>query len=581
MESHRSNTIAAVTFWVSVFLAPMPGFAVYLSWLGEHDQYGYVLPLLIAVIALVLFRWDFQLRLPTSLRSLLILGGAIFVLLFAAYRTSPWLTAIAFVLVATGWLHTHFSSGSHHRMTYLALPLVMLVRLPLNLDLTFSSMLQRFTSQVSSYLLDAFGVAHYLRGNVIELPGGTLFVEEACSGVQSLFTLMFLVCLWIVFRRRPLISTPVYIMAAVVWAMVMNVIRITAIALAQEWYSYNLAEGIAHSTLGWVCLIIATLLTLSTDRILRVAFYPVPPNESGHEGNPVVRLWNRLLLFGVDESDLGEDEYATNDSQEPVFVSSTFATTLVSISLSLCLLCLGLGYHVVQSRFGSVAVDVNRRILWEPDKDLLQSTPFASFVTDHQMLREANSRQLGNHADVWTVIIDGMPVRLAVSQPYPEWHDMRACYVGNGWQINDWIAVWTTSRENSDAEGDDRLEHPNVEQQWPISYLEMVRDTRGFGTLLFCGITRDGELLSPPMSGLGALLDARVQDRSILSSNVIMLQLWTESEMPLVPDQIAKLHSLFTSFRQSVHDALSTESGLKPPRTELTGGQIISQRHRR
>lgn len=582
MESQRSLTIAAVIFWVSVFLAPIPGFTVYLSWLGEHEQYGYVLPLLLAIFALVLFRWDHRLRLPTSWVSLSLVSSAILLTLFAAYRTSPWLTAIAFVLVATSWLHTHFSSDSKHRLTYLALPLVMLIRLPLNLDLTFSSTLQRFTSQVSSYLLDAFGVAHYLRGNVIELPNGTLFVEEACSGVQSLFTMMFLVCLWIVFRRRPLISTPAYIAAAVVWAMVMNVIRITTIALAQEWYSFNLVDGAAHSALGWICLIIAILLTLSSDRIFRVAFYPIPPNESGNEGNPVARLWNRLLLIGIDDSNDSDEPAPQTDSPDVGSVSSTFANALVSVSLSLCLLCLGLGYQVVQSRFGTVIVDVKRPILWEPDDSLLNTTQYASQVTNYQSLREANDRQLGNHADIWTVVLDGMPVRLAVSQPYPEWHDMRACYVGNGWQINDWIPVWIASDSGtSDSEtvaDNATLDH---EQEWPISYLEMVRDTRGFGTLLFCGLTRDGELLRPPMSGIGSLLDARVRDRSLLSSNVIMLQLWTESEMPLVPDQIEKLNAIFGSFRDRVREGLTNEAVGKPANVKMVGGHSTSLGRRR
>ena len=177
--------------------------------------------------------------------------------------------------------------------------------------------------------------------------------------------------------------------------------------------------------------------------------------------------------------------------------------------------------------------------------------------------------QLGNHADVWTVVIDGVPVRLAVSQPYPEWHDMRQCYEGNGWQVNDWIPVWESLGPQTVTADSVDTPTSGAAESWPISYLEMVRDTHGFGTLLFCGVTRDGELLQPPMIGLGSLLDARIRGRSSLSSRVIMLQLWTESDMPLVPDQIEKLQTLFDSFRLRVRQGLSERSQKQSSSVEL------------
>ncbi|WP_372897937.1 exosortase/archaeosortase family protein, partial [Stieleria sp.] len=275
METSTHPRYLAAIFWAIVFIAPLPGLSVYLAWLSELDQYGYIFPLLLALVALILFRWDHQFRMPADPVSFVLVGMGGVLTLFASYRATPWFSAIAFALIVAGWLRSHRSSSAdRHRLTYLSLLLLMMIRLPLNLDLQLAAKLQRVTSQVSSYLLDSFGLTHYLRGNVIELPGGTLFVEEACSGVQSLFTVLFLVCLWIVFRRRPLIATPAYLLAGVLWALVMNIVRITSIAVAQEWYSTDLSNGMPHEILGWICLCGAVLMMLSTDRFLRVMFYP-------------------------------------------------------------------------------------------------------------------------------------------------------------------------------------------------------------------------------------------------------------------------------------------------------------------
>ncbi|PAY18781.1 hypothetical protein CKO51_14525 [Rhodopirellula sp. SM50] len=553
METSTYPRYLAAIFWAIVFIAPLPGLSVYLAWLSELDQYGYIFPLLLALLALVLFRWDHQFRMPADPVSFVLVGMGGVLSLFASYRATPWFSAIAFALIVAGWLRSHRSSSAdRHRLTYLSLLLLMMIRLPLNLDLQLAATLQRVTSQVSSYLLDSFGLTHYLRGNVIELPGGTLFVEEACSGVQSLFTVLFLVCLWIVFRRRPLIATPAYLLAGVLWALVMNIVRITSIALAQEWYSTDLSTGTPHELLGWICLSGAVLMMLSTDRFLRVMFFPVPPDESGHPGDPVSRLWNRMLLFGVPEENDDEGSIAVDERLESGVIGQPLARAMLVVASLVCLSSLAMGYRIVATRFDSGLANADRPLLWDPGAALMNRTGYASLITNHESLRDANSKELGNHADVWTVVLDGMPVRIAVSQPYPEWHDMRLCYSGNGWQVNDWKPVLTSA--------DVAEKTASIGDRWPVSYAEMVRDTGEFGTLLFCGLTRDSDLLSPPMSGLYSLLNDRIKDRGALHSNIIMLQLWTETEAPLSPEEREKLQKLFDSFRRTVLQQLAPNS---------------------
>ena len=191
-------------------------------------------------------------------------------------------------------------------------------------------------------------------------------------------------------------------------------------------------------------------------------------------------------------------------------------------------------------------------------------------VTNHESLRDANSKQLGNHADVWTVVIDGTPVRIAVSQPYPEWHDMRLCYSGNGWQVNDWKPTLEPIDVGDKAKQEEVSDRETRQiDRWVVSYAEMVRDTGEFGTLLFCGLSSGGDLLSPPMVGIYSMFDDRIKDRSTLRSNIIMLQLWAETEKPLIPEQMRKLRSLFNSFRIRVLNELSYASESLTPEQRL------------
>ena len=90
------------------------------------------------------------------------------------------------------------------------LPLAIVVRPPFNLDMQLIAHLQRMTSVLTGWVLDAIGILHVRSGNVITIPTRIepLMVEEACSGVQSLFTLIFIATAWSVWsQRRLLISS--------------------------------------------------------------------------------------------------------------------------------------------------------------------------------------------------------------------------------------------------------------------------------------------------------------------------------------------------------------------------------------
>ncbi|MEM6468553.1 MAG: exosortase U [Planctomycetota bacterium] len=551
----KSSRQLAALFWAVVLMAPLPGFAVYLAWMNDLEQYGYVLPLLISLVALVLFRWDYQLRVPTSPWSFAVVIVSLVATVLAAWSTTPWLSAVGLALGCFAWLGSHESSEKPiQRLTYLGVLLLMLIRLPLNLDVWLASGLQRLTSRVSGAVLDALGVTHYLRGNVIELPGGTLFVEEACSGAQSLFTVLFLVCLWFSFRRRATVTLPVYLVFGIGWAMVMNVVRITTVALAQEWFSTDLSSGLPHEVLGWICLLLAVLMVMSTDRGLRVAFFPVPPDDTGNQSNPVARLWNRSLSYGVPQEVSEDDESVPVElswAGRPFIFRSTFACCGIA-----CLVSLGLSYGMVLSRFGETVRTAERPLLWEPAADLLEETSFGKTVTSHEVLRDANSKQLGNHADIWTVVVEGMVVRVAISQPYPEWHDMRLCYTGDGWQVNQWNPM---IEDLGSGKG-----------EWTISHAEMIEETGQYGTLLFSGISNEGNLLDPPMLGIQSLLGNRMKDRRGLSSRTIMLQLWTESMNPLTQKQLSTLVDLFEAFRA---EALGNLTGTRQPELQARSGR--------
>ena len=126
----------------------------------------------------------------------------------------------------------------------------MAVPLPFGLDSRFVLSMQTVTSRWSSWVLDFLGVYHQLSGNVVEIAGNRLLVEEACAGVNSLFSLVAC-CLFLIFYlRRPGVRAVLLVAATLGWVLVCNVVRVTMIAIAADRWHYDLATGWRHDALA-------------------------------------------------------------------------------------------------------------------------------------------------------------------------------------------------------------------------------------------------------------------------------------------------------------------------------------------
>ena len=87
----------------------------------------------------------------------------------------------------------------------------------------------------STYTLQALGLPALAEGNTILLPGGAIGVAEACSGLSMLTTFLALATAVALVVRRPCSTRSSSCSARRPIAIVANVARITATALAQEW----------------------------------------------------------------------------------------------------------------------------------------------------------------------------------------------------------------------------------------------------------------------------------------------------------------------------------------------------------
>lgn len=165
-------------------------------------------------------------------------------------RFSLWLAVVALIVFT-------FGTRQVLRWWLPAILLVLSIPLPVVVSGTLAFPLQLKASQMGASLLAARHVPVQVAGNVIHLPGRSLFVTEACSGLRSLTALLALgVLIGGLWLKHP-VSRLLLVALAIPVAVLLNAFRIFLTGFFVFYVSPDLGEGLLHYTEGWAIFVAA------------------------------------------------------------------------------------------------------------------------------------------------------------------------------------------------------------------------------------------------------------------------------------------------------------------------------------
>lgn len=156
---------------------------------------------------------------------------------------------------------------------------------------TIALPLQLQASEMGAALLEWRHVPVQLAGNVIHLPGRSLFVTEACSGLRSLTALISLGLLmgglWL---KSPWLRIALVALTIPV-AMVINGFRVFLTGFLVFFVDPSVGEGFMHYTEGWILFLVAFLILggMTWGAVaLEDLFRKKGRGNGGHEGEAVM-----------------------------------------------------------------------------------------------------------------------------------------------------------------------------------------------------------------------------------------------------------------------------------------------------
>lgn len=138
--------------------------------------------------------------------------------------------------------------------------LILSVPLPAVVLSSLAFPLQLKASQWGAVLLESRHVPVQLAGNIIHLPGRSLFVTEACSGLRSLTALVALGVLMGGLWLATVWTRVLLLLVTVPVAMALNAVRVFMTGYLAHYISPELSEGFMHYSEGWAIFVIAFLI---------------------------------------------------------------------------------------------------------------------------------------------------------------------------------------------------------------------------------------------------------------------------------------------------------------------------------
>ena len=175
---------------------------------------------------------------------------------------------LSILFLISGLVAGYWGTGTLRRLRFPILYLLFMIPLPYIFFNALAVPLQGIAAKGAADVLSGIGIPVFREGNIIHLPHISLGVVKACSGIQSLVSLLAISVLVARLSGTGGIPGALLALSAIPVAVFANMLRIAGVGILGSW-NPNLAEGFFHLFSGWVVFLFAFLVLLGLARIFQ------------------------------------------------------------------------------------------------------------------------------------------------------------------------------------------------------------------------------------------------------------------------------------------------------------------------
>lgn len=323
---------------------------------------------------------------------------------------SPFLAGLACVMTALALAVAKGKPADQEAPAW-SLPVLSLFFIPppLMMDQHVHQLLAGVAARLSQGWLDAMQVLHVVQGTIVATPAKRFFVDDACSGTNTMLVAICVALIVSSLNKRSLLHAAALLLTAGLISVASNVLRICLVIGSSHFWAWELDHGLVHDAVGIVFFLLDLLLVWSADH-----------------------GWHFLL-------NSRHDREAANDwaaAQPPAF-----AMPKLFSRLSFCVAIIGtallVGPEILALTRPAIAATVKEPAV--PEAFQLPGKLSGWVREGDKPVEDSMIGKVGVRNQVWLYRKGGLQAFVAVNFPFPGFHDTRLCYAGQGWQFQNQV----------------------------------------------------------------------------------------------------------------------------------------------
>lgn len=276
---------------------------------------------------------------------------------------------------------------------------------PLQVDVALHQLLAGLAAKLSQGWLDTMGIVHVVEGVIVATSEKRFFVDDACSGTNSLLVALCVAVVLASLKKRSPLHLATLLVCTALIAVASNVLRICVVISGLHFWKMPLDEGLPHDLLGLAFFVFDLFLVWSADHGIQFVL-----------NRPILRL-------------APSDAAIRAPRMAPPLPIAYRTCSILSALVGAAILTGPFVLSLTRPQNHTTQATTNLDQFTFPKK-------LGDWVREgDKPLEDSVIGKLGVRNQVWLYRKNGLEAYVAVNFPFLGFHDTRVCYQGQGWQF--------------------------------------------------------------------------------------------------------------------------------------------------
>jgi exosortase len=235
-------------------------------------SHGFLIPLVSTYLVWLKRKELAALAFGTDNRGLIFVAAGLVLFILGNGAAEYFTVRFSFVVTLFGVVYYLFGHQLVRKTWFEFFFLLFMIPIPYVIYFAATFPMQLLASKITAGVLNLIGMGVVRQGNIIHIPGYSLEVAEACSGMRSLVSLLALGALFAYLTQKRFAAQLILFLSTIPIAVAANVFRVFITSLLAYTVTKNVTAEPLHTIMGLSVFVVAFIMLFILGLILKQVF---------------------------------------------------------------------------------------------------------------------------------------------------------------------------------------------------------------------------------------------------------------------------------------------------------------------